>query len=233
MLSDKWKLPLTKAIMIGKMKWIYVNSVKVPDWSDWSIWRHALVTDRGGFWCCNILMLMSWLSPQSTCHGACVCVAVSSLILTNTPEYWAQWVWMIVTNELPPPLITTRPHTPSHTLSDPRVPNIFLVLQSATNFCFKLRELNATWNGGLTLILKTHFLSLVWCVRMLLGVIVKDYSWLSRDNKRRRGADTQPIHSLTLNNQPSTAGDGLCDCVFVSWMPRQCRGPGQWRDSSI
>ena len=144
MLSDKWKLPLTKAIMIGKMKWIYVNSVKVPDWSDWSIWRHhfrLVVTDHGGFWCCNILMLMSWLSPQSTCHGACVCVTVSSLILTNTPEYWAwaQWVWMIVTNELPPPLITTRPHTPSHTLSDPRIQNIFLVLETAINFCFKLR----------------------------------------------------------------------------------------------
>ena len=43
---------------------------------------------------------------------------------------------MIVTNELPPPLITTRPHTPSHTLSDPRDSEYF---PCASNFYFKLR----------------------------------------------------------------------------------------------
>lgn len=41
---------------------------------------------------------------------------------------------MIVTNELPPPLITTRPHTPSHTLSDPRDSEYF----PCASICYKL-----------------------------------------------------------------------------------------------
>ena len=159
------------------------------------MWRHNSETqgDRS-LWCCNILMLMSWLSPRAS-------VTVSSLILTNTPEYWAQWVWMIVTNELPPPLITAH-HTPSHTLGDPRI----LFLQASKEQGEK--------------IIPTHKIAdweLVW--KHLFEMCVDsgwewlcDYSWLSRDNKRRRGANTGP---------------------WQQWSAHWCSDNGQWRDSSI
>ena len=136
-----------------------------------------LVTDRGGLWCCNILMLMSWLSlPSPTCHGVIFDIDQYSWILStmslNDCDKWA-----------PPPLITTQP--PLHlTLGDPRV-HSFPVLQISDPKIIKRgHERLVDWH----LFLRPTLCCDVW---LLLGVIVRNYSWLSRDNKRRRGANTQ------------------------------------------
>ena len=139
------------------------------------MWRHKTQCDWS-LWCCNILMLMSWLSPRAS-------VTVSSLILTNTPEYWTQWVWMIVTNEL---LLHWSQHSP-HSISHSAIPGITV----SQWFKLLIQELwSADVKWWTDIIFKDTNCSL-WCVWLGVIAIVKDYSWLSRDNKRRRGANTQ------------------------------------------
>ena len=162
------------------------------------MWRHNSETqgDRS-LWCCNILMLMSWLSPRAS-------VTVSSLILTNTPEYWAQWVWMIVTNEPPPPLITTH-HTPSHIIGDPRI----LMLQDSIEKGQK--------------IIPTHEMAdwkLFWkhLFEMCLTLAGSDCATIHDFPGIIRGGGG-PIRGPDSGNQPTA--------------PAWCSVNGQWRDSSI
>ena len=135
-----------------------------------------LVTDHDGLWCCNILMLMSWLSPQSPVSR---CHLWYWPILLNTEHNESEWLWQMSSSSTDH---NTAP-TPSHTRRSQGSQ-----FPSDSNFWFKNYE-TQTWNDGLTLFLKTQ--TIVCDVWLGVIAIVKDYSWLSRDNKRRRGANTQ------------------------------------------